>query len=84
MKTIELTILNSSDSNKAIVGARVSCRCISLQSLPLELPPGIPVVYRATIDLSEIHGKFVRGIELYSNEPNSSVLVANITGEVVK
>jgi hypothetical protein len=81
--TVEFRLTNLSNAPVIVVGARVSCVCVSVQELPLAVPRSetrrLAIVVRAPAK----QGLISENIQLYTNAPGESMRTLKIVGRVV-
>lgn len=82
--TIVYKIVNNSDVGINIIGARLSCSCISSSELPMFVAPGSAAEFKIIFEPQNLgsHGHIQRNMQLYTDFKESHVIQLGFTADL--
>ncbi len=83
-RTAEVSIHNLSSETVTVLGASVSCDCVTTEGVPLKIPAGESAVLRSAVKLDgRFVGPFQQSVTYYTDHPTAPNLKVVLKGKVM-
>jgi hypothetical protein len=81
-RTVEFMVTNDTSKPVSLLGARVSCTCVSVEDLPRTLAPSARWPLRVTIRAGRRERDVSEGLWLYTDAENRPQIALQLTGRM--
>lgn len=83
-RAAEVPVHNLSSETVTVLGASVSCDCVTTEGVPLKIPAGASAVLRSAVKLDgRFVGPFQQSVTYYTDHPTAPNLKVVLKGKVI-